>query len=348
MIRLWRALKKWVSDHDVALVLGSLILLAMFVYLAPHIFVSIRPGQAGVLWSRFGDGTLTGHRDGRDFVGRIGVNSKGEPTTLTEHSGWDDQLVRQPYREGMRLKFPWDTIYIYEIRMQERAHTYDVLASDGLDMQVVISIRWKPIEADLGKLHRDIGPEYIKTLIIPIVGSHAREQIGQYRADELYAGKRLMIQEKILASVKKEMASNFYPNEHRESFVIVENTLIRSIKLPEIVRTAIQHKVEQKHMADAYEYRLDRERQEAERKEIEAQGINKFQQIIDGSISEAYLKWKGIDATLELARSTNAKIVIIGSGDAGMPIILGGLGQQQGPVIKPIEKPGKPNDGAKQ
>ncbi len=337
MSSLWKALKNWVRAHDVSIVLTILTILAVLVYLAPTILVSIRPGEVGVLWSRFGEGTVTTHHSGKDFRSRIETDASGNPTNLNETHKLPSVDGLHPYREGMRLKFPWDEIYIYDIRMQEKQHEYDVLASDGLDMQVVISIRWKPIEADIAKLHRDIGPDYINKLIIPIVGSHAREQIGQFRADELYSAKRLEIQKAILERVKKEMAAEFYPAEDRESFVIVENVLIRSIKLPEIVKMAIQKKVEQKHMADAYVYRLEREQQEAKRKEIEARGIERFQQIIHGSISEQYLKWKGIDATLELARSNNAKIVVIGTGDGDLPIILGGLDSPNVPAV-PYDK----------
>jgi regulator of protease activity HflC (stomatin/prohibitin superfamily) len=105
----------------------------------------------------------------------------------------------------------------------------------------------------------------------------------------------------------------------------IENILIREIVLPEKVSEAIQDKVEQMHLADAYVYRLEREVQEAERKAIEARGIRRFQEEINGSITNEFLRWKGIDATLQLAKSNNAKVVVIGAGDEGLPIILGGL-----------------------
>ncbi len=329
--RFWRSLKAWFDRHQMELVLTTLALLAAAVYLWPSIVYSVYPGQAGVLWSRFGGGTVTTHRGERGFQARIHVDQHGEPQALQERGG-DWQAGRKyPYSEGLRVKWPWDQIYIYDIRMQHVQHVYDMLAADGLDMKVELSIRWKPIEADLGKLHRDIGPDYVDKLIIPIVGSHARELLGRSLAEELYSTSRLDIQKNILARVKEEMKANFYPEVQRESFVIVEDILIRHIELPELVRTAIHEKNQQKHLADAYVYRLQRERQESLRKRIEARGIQEFQQTIEGSISERYLSWKGIDATLELARSENAKIVVIGAGDDGLPIILGGLNQPPGP-----------------
>jgi len=317
----------------VTIVVSLLSILAVFVYLAPSIFVSVLPGEAGVLWSRFGGGTVTSQYGGEHFGGRIKANAAGQPIILNERGQSEGDAKPYPYSEGLHAKFPWDRFYTYNIRMQQHEQVYDVLASDGLDMKVVISVRWKPIEADLGKLHRDIGPDYLETLIIPIVGAHAREQIGLHRAEELYTEKRLEIQKNIRDTVKQEMVTTFYPEDRRESFFIVENILIRSIELPELVRTSIQEKVQQKHLADAYEYRLERERQEADRKAIEADGIRRFQEIIQKSISPDYLKWKGIDATLELARSNNAKIVVIGAGDDGLPIILGGLDQPAANIL---------------
>jgi regulator of protease activity HflC (stomatin/prohibitin superfamily) len=225
----------------------------------------------------------------------------------------------------MAVIFPWDKIYIYDIRLQEHQAQYDVLAKDGLTMRVSISIRWKPIEADLGKLHQDVGPEYLDTLIIPIVGAFAREEIGQFDAEDLYAEQRLLIQNNILTNVQQRMVHEFYPSSQRESLIRIENILIREIVLPVKVSEAIQDKVEQMHLADAYVYRLEREVQEAERKAIEARGIRRFQEEINGSITNEFLRWKGIDATLQLAKSNNAKVVVIGAGDEGLPIILGGL-----------------------
>lgn len=312
-------MKKWLAHHKVELVLSLLGMLLIFVFLAPSIFISIHSGESGVVWHRFGDGTVIGPPGGGSFTARLGFDDAGDSVEEA------DNPYPYPYSEGLRLKFPWDKMFIYDIRLQEHQVQYDVLAKDGLHMSISVSIRWKPIEADLGKLHQDVGPEYLETLIIPIVGAYAREEIGQFDADDLYAEQRLIIQNNILKNVQEAMVHEFYPASKRESLVRIENVLIREIVLPDKVREAIQDKVEQKHLADAYEYRLDREVQEADRKAIEAQGIRRFQEEINGSITNEFLRWKGIDATLQLAKSNNAKIVVIGAGDEGMPIILGGL-----------------------
>jgi regulator of protease activity HflC (stomatin/prohibitin superfamily) len=133
----------------------------------------------------------------------------------------------------------------------------------------------------------------------------------------------LAIQEAIRAKTKQALISRYYPEKNRESYVIVEDVLIRDIELPPAVRAAIDEKVAQKHLAESYRYRLDRESQEAERKSIEAGGIRRFQEAVNGNISEGYLKWKTIEAMLELAKSQNAKVVVIGGKD-GVPVIVGG------------------------
>ena len=330
--------RAWVRAHATGVVLGILIILAILTYLAPDIVVTVGPGQSGVLWKRFAGGTVTIAGDGRPFIGRIGADRAGEPTGVTENirDHYDDMRRRGyrvwPYGEGIHLIYPWNRMYLYNIRLQQISHTYDVLTSDGLDVKAEVTIRWKPIEADLGKLHRDIGPDYVDTLLIPLVGAYAREEIARYTPDALYSPMRLVIQESVRARTRQALMSRFYPENKRESYVMVEDVLIRNVVLPQEVRQAIQEKVVQKHVAESYKYRLDRERQEAERKAIEAQGIQRFQATINSTISEGYLKWKGIDATLELAKSHNAKIVVIGAGKDGMPLILGGADGVQTPA----------------
>lgn len=339
-------MKKWLELHKVDLVLSGLGILLIFVFLAPSIFVSIQSGESGVVWLRFGGGTVTEPRNADEFSARLGFDAEAEPiedsVVHLNADGTPTTYEKYPYSEGLRLKFPWDKMFIYDVRLQEHEVGYTVLAKDGLHMNVNVSIRWKPIEADLGKLHQDVGPNYLETLIIPIVGAFARKEIGQFNADDLYAEQRQEIQDRILRSVQEAMLHEFYPTSERESLVRIEDILIREIILPDKVRDAIQDKVEQKHLADAYEYRLDREQQEADRKAIEAQGIRRFQEEINGSITEEFLRWKGIDATLQLAKSNNAKIVVIGAGDEGLPIILGGLdspAQTSGVAIEPDADP---------
>lgn len=338
----WHRLKAWLRSHALLFVLVFLILLLLLAYLWPDIVVEIGPGQAGVLWKRFDGGTVTVANDGKPFIGRIDADMFGEARSLIENVGEKEDAVEDrgyhvyPYSEGMRFIWPWDEMYIYNIRLQQISHSYEVLANDGLEMKAEIAITWKPVEADLGRLHRDIGPDYVNVLLVPIVGACAREEIARHPPDALYSSQRLAIQEAIRNKVKNTLLSRFYPATRRESYLIVEDVLIREIILPAEIKKAIEDKVAQKHLAESYAYRLIREQQEANRKAIEAEGIRRFQQIINSTISDGYLKWKGIDATLELAKSPNAKIVVIGTGRGdGMPVILGNFENTPGVAAAP-------------
>jgi len=330
--------RAWLRKRLIFIILIFLILALLFVFFWPDIFVEIGPGEAGVLWRRFGGGTVTVAHDGKPFIGRIDANMLGEATTLIENVEDNEDAIEShgyhvyPYGEGMRFIWPWNKMFVYNIRLQQTTHTYEVLTSDGLEVTAEVAITWKPIEADLGKLHRDIGPDYVDVLLVPIVGAAAREEIARYTPDGLYSSQRLRIQENIRTKVRQMMLSRFYPATKRESYLIVEDVLIKEIRLPAEVRQAIEEKVAQKHLADSYVYRLQRERQEADRKAIEAEGIRRFQETINATISDGYLKWKGIDATLELAKSPNAKVVVIGTGGNGdgLPIILGNIDNPSG------------------
>lgn len=351
---LWWKIRAFAFDHAVKALLAILVVAAVVLYLLPDIVVTINSGESGVLWKRFGGGTVTVDDDGKQFRSRISTDASGKPTTLTEEnqgSGPQSPDETWPYDEGMHLKWPWDRIFVYNIRLQEVTTTYDALTSDGLAIKVEVTIRWKPIEEDLGKLHRDVGPDYVQTLLVPLVGSFARQEIAAHKPDALYSPDRLTIQETIREKTKQALISRFRPEADRESYLLVEDVLIRNVDLPDDVAQAIEEKVVQKQQAEAFEYRLARERQEAERKAIEAEGIRRFQETINSTISEGYLRWKGIEATLELAKSDNAKVVVIGAGEGGMPLILGGLDGVGGaanpaPRVSPRPRPSPAAQGS--
>jgi regulator of protease activity HflC (stomatin/prohibitin superfamily) len=164
----------------------------------------------------------------------------------------------------------------------------------------------------LGVLHQKVGPDYEVNVIIPQIESIIRKYFGQFTDEELYTSKKAVMN-KIFNEAKDELASKY---------IILDDLIIRNITFPPSVQEAIEKKVAQFHLFKEYEYKIKKERLEAKRKEIEAKGISKYKSIISKDISPSYLKWKGIEATLDLARSNNSKVVVIGSGKNGMPIIL--------------------------
>jgi regulator of protease activity HflC (stomatin/prohibitin superfamily) len=152
-------------------------------------------------------------------------------------------------------------------------------------------------------------------MVIPNVRSSVRAVTGRYTAEEIYSTRRGEVEAEIIEATRKALAAKN---------IEMKDLLIRSIALPEKIKQAIESKLQQQQEALAYQFRLDREKSEAERKRIEAQGIADYNRIISASLTNNILKQKGIDATLQLANSPNSKVVVIGSGEDGLPLILGG------------------------
>jgi prohibitin 2 len=285
-------MRDWWRRNSLGITLTALGLACLLAYLANNLFISVLPGEAGVLWSRFGGGTIT----------------------------------ETVYGEGLHVIFPWNHMYKYNVRFQQRSATFDVLSHDGLSIVAVITVRFKPVVQNVARLHKFVGPRYVETLLLPEVGAHARERIAHYRPEDLYSGARFTIQHEILQRLINETRVRIGPQSARlTDFLYVQDVFIESVTLPEDVAKAIRDKLSQLQHLQEYEYIVQRERREAERKEIEAQGIRAFQDIVNEGISDRYLRWKGIDATLQLAQSPNSKIVVIGAGQDGLPIILGNL-----------------------
>jgi prohibitin 1 len=167
----------------------------------------------------------------------------------------------------------------------------------------------------LGRIHKELGKNYAEKVVFPEIRSSARKVIGSFDPEELYSSKRDFIQEAIYEETKANV---------ERKYISLDAILIRGVELPPTIRTAIENKLKQEQESKEYEFRLEKEAKEAERKRIEAKGIKDFQDIVSEGISDKLLKWKGIEATLELAKSENAKVVVIGQGKEGLPIILGG------------------------
>jgi prohibitin 1 len=218
------------------------------------------------------------------------------------------------YEEGFHWVAPWNDMVKYDLRLQEREEAMDVLARNGLSIHLDVSFRFLPIAQELPKLHREIGPDYAEKVVMPQIRSSARKVIGQYLPEELYSTKREIIQEEIYHETDSIL---------RTKHIHLDAVLIRSVKLPASIAEAIERKLRQEQEAMEYEFRIQKEQKEAERKRIEALGIKQFQDIVSSGLNPYLLRWKGIEATQALANSQNTKIIIIGSPKEGLPIILG-------------------------
>ncbi len=260
--------------------MAFLIILLIVAFLARRIFVFVGPGEAGILYRPLSTGTVI------DFV----------------------------YPEKLHIVNPINTMYIYNVREQVVNHEFFVLSIAGMPIKLSIAVRFKPQYNTLGLLHRDIGPDYVYTVILPHIESVLRRNIGRRTAEEIYTNKEGVLTD-ILVLAAFEVGKNY---------VEAKDILIRSLELPETVRQAIEDKLVQEQLFRSYEFRIQAATEEARRRKIEAQGISDYQAIITQTLTPSLLTWEGIQATHELAKSQNAKIVIFGQGDASLPIIMGG------------------------
>lgn len=198
------------------------------------------------------------------------------------------------------------------------------LSSDGLLMPLDITIAYRLVGSDAPRVYRNIGADYVDKVIRPSSRTAVREAIAGFTAQEAYSTKRNELQQTMHDLLTARMRQLL---EQREDFkgatgFIVDQVMIRNIQLPAKVKAAIEAKLEAAQQAEQMQFVLQKETQEAQRKRIEARGIADFQQIVTLGISQPLLEWKGIEATLEIAKSPNAKVIVIGSGKNGLPVIL--------------------------
>jgi regulator of protease activity HflC (stomatin/prohibitin superfamily) len=215
---------------------------------------------------------------------------------------------------GTHIKAPWNDVYVYRVNEISVEENMDILDKNGLSIHVDVTIRFFPIPEKIGQIHEQFTQSYESALVIPEVRSTVRQVMGRFTAEEIYSTKRAEVE----TAIKTE--TEFILNKNNVHATAV---LIRSIELPVNIKSAIENKLQQEQEALAYQFRLDREKSEAERKRIAAEGESRANNIINNSLSERLLKMRGIEATLELAKSTNTKVVVIGSSKDGLPMILG-------------------------
>ena len=260
--------------------LAGAILLFFFIYFAPHMLVTVQSGEAGVRYLRFFGGTQT------------------------------DRVLS----EGLKFVFPWDKLFVYDLRIQEARHDVTVMTEEGMHVTMHISIRYHP-EADLvGLLHQRIGPDYKNRVVIPEVESEVRAEIGKVKLQSLFDLQPAGVAEKIRNHTADRLATRF---------IELDGVILRGIDLPAKLKNAIEEKMVQSELSESYKYRLDRETKEKDRKLIEAHGIEAFNLKIRESITPNLLRWRAIDAAKELALSPNAKTVVLGQG-GNLPLLLGG------------------------
>lgn len=215
---------------------------------------------------------------------------------------------------GINIINPLVRVHKMSIRTEQMMETADVPSKEGLSVEIDLSALYSLDPLKAPEVYKTIGLNYVSVILGPQLRSVVRGVTAEYDAKALYTGEREVVAEKMLEQLKPMMAARG---------LRLEKVLLRSIKLPQILSTAIEKKLEAEQQAEQMKFVLQRESQEAERKRIEAQGISDYNKGVTLGLNDNILKLRGIEATRDLAKSENAKVIVIGSGKDGLPLILG-------------------------
>jgi len=216
--------------------------------------------------------------------------------------------------EGIHLINPLKTNNEMSIQTQTLKESASVPSSEGLMMSLDTSLIYHLNPDRAAEVFQKIGADYENVVVEPTLRSAIRESTASHTANALYTGEREMVAKQIYEQVNEQLAKRG---------LIVENVLLRDIQLPATLKASIEAKQQAEQEALAMNFRLQKETQEAQRKRIEAAGVRDFQQIVAQGITPSLLEWKGIEATENLAKSANSKVVVIGNNKNGLPLILG-------------------------
>ncbi|WP_299116957.1 prohibitin family protein [uncultured Winogradskyella sp.] len=237
----------------------------------------------------------------------------GEGGVIFERLG-DGINTEKTYGEGFHVVAPWNDMIIRKVRQQSISDNMNVLSVNGLEVKVNGTIWYEPEYSNLGKLIKTKGEDYENELLDPAINAAARSVVGRYTPEQLYSSKRDVIEQEILDEVTKLLEGQY---------LIVKRVLVEDVQLPPTIKDAIERKLKQEQESLEYEFRLVTADKEAQKQRIEAQGKADANRILSASLTDKILQDKGIEATIKLSESPNSKVIVIGSGDSGMPIILG-------------------------
>lgn len=215
---------------------------------------------------------------------------------------------------GINLVNPLARIIEFSIQTKEHKETMQVLSREGLTIGLEISALYRLDPDSAARVYKTVaGGDYETIILIPQFRSISRAVTASFQASALYSTER----DRLGMAIQEELARIVAPRG-----VIIETTPLRNVALPIQLTEAIEQKQKADQESQRMEFILTKEKQEADRKRIEAKGIADFQTIVAAGISEQLLRWKGIEATEKLASSSNTKVIIVGAGKDGLPIIL--------------------------
>jgi len=240
-------------------------------------------------------------------VTRVGTGHVGVLTLFGRVTG-------ETLGEGIHVINPLKTNNEMSIQTQTIKESASVPSSEGLMMALDTSLIYHLNPDRAAEVFQRIGADYEEKVVEPTLRSAIRESTASHTANALYTGEREMVAKQIFDQVNEQLAKRG---------LAVENVLLRDIQLPATLKASIEAKQQAEQEALAMNFRLQKETQEAQRKRIEAAGVRDFQQIVAQGITPSLLEWKGIEATENLAKSPNTKVVVVGNNKNGLPLILG-------------------------
>ncbi len=270
------------SPDNILKVLGVLVTTAFLMLVFwRSIFVTVRPGQIGVMFDLLFGGTQ----------------------------------IADVYGEGLVTKFPWNQFYVYEARLQPMNIEMVAYTHEGMAVTVRATMLFKPKRESIPKLHQQVGPFYRDLVILPLVTGAVRERIALYNSHDMYTVNYNQMQDDIEKSLRAHPLAEL---------IDFNDFIITEISLPQTIVAAIERKLAQEQSMFAYNFMVETQKKEAERLRIEAEGLRGFYEVVGASLTPQLLTWRGIEATVDVARSPNAKVVIMGNGKGQLPLILGG------------------------
>ena len=272
-------LAHWPRPGLSLLIIAGVVSLLLALLFWKHIFISVPPGETGVLFRLF--------------------------------TGTD---VTRVYGEGLLIIAPWNRMFRYETRSQVVMHEFDVLSAGGLPLHLELVIRFQPERDQLPLLHQRIGPDYPQRVVVPQSESVLRRELSRYTPEQIYTNEGGLLADAVRRA-RDEVGRNF---------VVADEILIRTIALPPPIKAAIEDKLAQEQLAQSYAFRLQTATAEATRKRAEARGVRDYQATVDSTLTAQLLHHEGIAATRDLATSANAKVIILGGKQGGLPLVPGG------------------------
>jgi prohibitin 1 len=216
-------------------------------------------------------------------------------------------------KSGINPVNPFARVITFSVQTTEHKESMQVLSREGLTIGLEISVLFRLEPDSAASVYRKIGTDYTDVVLVPQFRSISRAVTASFQASALYSTER----EKLGSTIQVELAAALQPRG-----IFVETTPLRNVALPTQLTEAIEQKQRAEQESQRMEFILTKEKQEADRKRIEAKGIADFQTIVAQGISEQLLRWKGVEATEKLAQSPNTKVIIVGSGKDGLPVIL--------------------------